>query len=344
MSQEKKDITKHTQHFVKSTLEPAPTHIACPFSFEFFPPKTSEGAQLLLKTQEQLLSFMPSFCSITHGAGGNDHRNSLPIIVNLVETKCLIAPHVACVGKHPHEIKKLLEVYKEKGIKRLVIIRGDLPSQASVPVAQHIDASQKTSTFETSNSTTPASLYSEEISALKDKANKEEYSRNEFYYASQLVEFTRKHFGNWFYIYVAAYPEVHPQAKSPKDDLTSLVQKVQAGANSAITQYFYSPDAYYRLRDEAQSAGVDIPILPGIMPIHQYKQLLKFSELCGAEIPRWLKIRLESYADDSESLQAFGIEVVSRLCQSLIKEEAPGLHFYTLNRSNSIQKILENLS
>ncbi|SFI03114.1 methylenetetrahydrofolate reductase [NAD(P)H] [Modicisalibacter xianhensis] len=165
----------------------------------------------------------------------------------------------------------------------------------------------------------------------------------ELRYANELVEFIRAETGDHFEIAVAAYPEAHPQAPSFEHDLQNFVRKVQAGANLAITQYFFSADAYFHFVERAQALGVEAPIVPGIMPITNYTKLARFSDACGADIPRWIRKQLEAYGDDSESIQAFGEEVVSNLCQRLLEGGAPGLHFYTLNQAAPTLKVLDNL-
>ena len=168
-------------------------------------------------------------------------------------------------------------------------------------------------------------------------------SSGQFSYANELIEFIRAETGDWFHIETAAYPEMHPQAKSPQDDLKNFVRKIKAGANSAITQYFYNADAYFRFVDETRKLGVDVPIVAGIMPITNYTQLMRFSEMCGAEIPRWVKLKLASFGDDTESIRAFGLDVVAALCDQLLKGGAPGLHFYSLNQAAPTMAILQRL-
>src|SRR6195952_4620366 len=165
----------------------------------------------------------------------------------------------------------------------------------------------------------------------------------ELRYASELVSFIRAEHGDWFNIEVAAYPEYHPQARSPKSDLDNFVRKVQAGANSAITQYFYNADAYFRFVDDARKLGVDVPVVAGIMPITNYTQLIRFSDMCGAEIPRWIRLKLAGYADDTASLKAFGLDVVTQLCERLLAGGAPGLHFYTLNQAGPTAAVWKRL-
>lgn len=171
-----------------------------------------------------------------------------------------------------------------------------------------------------------------------------EVSSGDFRYALELVEFIRAETGNYFHIEVAAYPEFHPEARSPAADLLNLKRKVEAGANSAITQYFYNADAYFRFIDQCATANINVPVVPGIMPIYNITQLARFSSVCGAEIPRWLKMRLEEYGDDIQSLRAFGIDVVSELCAHLLESGVPSLHFYTLNQAGIISNIIENIS
>ena len=166
----------------------------------------------------------------------------------------------------------------------------------------------------------------------------------ELRYANELVSFIREETGDHFRLEVAAYPEYHPQANSPDSDFANFTRKVEAGANSAITQYFYNPDAYLRFADRCASAGIDIPIFPGIMPITNYHQLARFSDACGAEIPRWMRKRLEAYGDDIASIRAFGEEAVTSLCARLLREGVPGLHFYTLNQAKPAMAIWNNLS
>lgn len=165
-----------------------------------------------------------------------------------------------------------------------------------------------------------------------------------FHYASELVSFIRSHYGDDFYIEVACYPETHPESKRASDDFEHFVQKVNAGADAAITQYFYNPDGYYRLLDKCHQSGIQIPIIPGIMPITNFEKLLQFSKACGAEIPLWLFKELEGFTDDTESLQAFGLDFVSQMCENLLQNGAPSLHFYTLNDAKATMAICQNLS
>lgn len=258
-------------------------------SFEFFPPNTPEGAVKLRATREALAAAAPEFFSVTYGAGGATRDKTLAVVDAIVAEGHVVAPHLSCIGATRDSMRELLALYRAKGIRRLVALRGDLPSG----MVDHGD----------------------------------------FRYASELIEFVRAETGDWFRIEVAAYPEMHPQARSPADDLQAFVTKVRAGADSAITQYFYNVDAFFRFRDEARAAGVDVPIVPGIMPITNYTQLARFSDACGAELPRWVRVRLASYGDDREAIRAFGLDVVAGLCRRLVAGGVPALHFYTLNQA-----------
>lgn len=270
------------------------------FSFEFFPPKTADGIEKLRENRAKLAQYNPEFFSVTFGAGGSTRDRTMDTVLEIHQEGFQAAPHISCVSASKEEIRDLLKTYQERGIKRLVALRGDVPSG--------------------------------------------EVSAGDFKYAVELVEFIRAETGNQFHIEVAAYPEFHPEARTPKADLLNLKRKVDAGANSAITQYFYNADAYFRFVDQCQTAGINVPIVPGIMPIYNITQLARFSSVCGADIPRWLKMRLEEYGEDIDSLRAFGVDVVSELCETLQAWGVPSLHFYTLNRSTMISKIIENIS
>ena len=265
------------------------------YSIEFFPPKTPEGAEKLRYTRNQLAELNPEYISVTFGAGGSTQDGTIDTVLEIQETGIPAAPHLSCIASTKQELSKILQLYKSKGIKRIVALRGDMPSG---------------------------------MQAL-----------GELRYANELVEFIRKETGDHFKIEVAAYPEFHPQAKSAADDLNNFKCKVDAGADSAITQYFFNPDAYFSFVDSCEKMGVDIPIIPGIMPITNHKQLARFSDMCGAEIPRWIKKRLEDFGDDLPSLQAFGIEVTINLCEKLLKAGAPGIHFYSMNKTEPTKQI-----
>ncbi|MBI3147018.1 MAG: methylenetetrahydrofolate reductase [NAD(P)H] [Betaproteobacteria bacterium] len=269
------------------------------FSFEFFPPQTPEGQEKLRATHRQLAQLNPAFFSVTYGAGGSTRDRTLATVLELQQAGSIVAPHLSCVGSSREQIRELLDTYRQTGTRRLVALRGDLPSGMAEPGA--------------------------------------------FRYASDLVQFIRAETGDWFHLEVAAYPEYHPQAKSPREDLLAFKHKVEAGANSAITQYFYNADAYERFRDECEALGLTVPIVPGIMPIGKFSQLARFSDACGAEIPRWIRRKLESFGDDGASIRAFGLEVVTDLCARLLRHGAPGLHFYTLNQAGPVSTIWQRL-
>lgn len=268
-------------------------------SFEFFPPQTNEGVEKLHNTRKQLSPLKPEFFSVTFGAGGSTRDRTLETVQQIQADGYSAAPHLSCVGSTRENIRAILQTYKTLGIKRIVALRGDLPSGMA--------------------------------------------TTGEFQYANELVEFIRKETGNHFHIEVAAYPEFHPQAKSPRDDLLNFERKVKAGADSAITQYFYNADSYFYFLDQCHKLGITVPIVPGIMPIGKFSQLARFSDACGAEIPRWVRKTLESYGDDTASIQAFGMEVVTQMGERLLAGGAPGLHFYTLNQAAPSLEIWKRL-
>ena len=269
------------------------------FSFEFFPPQTPEGVEKLTAARKQLAMLKPEYFSVTFGAGGSTQERTVETIQQIQAEGHNAAPHLSCVGSTREKIRAMLFTYKDMGIKRIVALRGDLPSGMA--------------------------------------------TTGEFQYANELVSFIRAQTGEHFHIEVAAYPEFHPQARSPREDLVNFKRKVMAGANSAITQYFYNADAYFRFIEEASKMGVTVPIVPGIMPIVNFTQLARFSDACGAEIPRWMRKTLESYGDDSSSIRAFGLDAVTQLCERLLAGGAPGLHFYTLNQAGPALEIWKRL-
>ena len=271
-----------------------------PISFEFYPPKTDEQRTQLDRTVARLKRESPEYVSVTFGAGGSTLSHTPETIQRLGREHGLsAAPHITCMGGSREEIRGLLKLYRALGAKRLVTLRGDLPSGMVSP--------------------------------------------GDLRYANELVEFIRRETGDHFHIEVAAYPEMHPQARDAHADLANFKRKVDAGANGAITQYFYNADAYFRFVDDVRGAGIDIPIVPGIMPIANFSQIRRFSDLCGAEIPRWVAQRMLAYADDVQSVRAFGAEVVAQLCRRLVEGGAPGLHFYTLNLAKPTLNVLERL-
>ena len=271
------------------------TELSC----EFFPPQTAEGLEKLRIVREKLAVLKPGFFSVTFGAGGSTRDRTIEVVLDIQREGHAVAPHLSCVGSTRESIGALLAQLKEAGIRRIVALRGDLPSGMA------------------------------EVGELR--------------YANELVEFIRRETGDWFHIEVAAYPEWHPQARSPHDDLTNFKRKVDAGADSAITQYFYNTDAYAHFLGECRKRDITIPIVPGIMPITSFSKLARFSDACGAEIPRWMRRKFESYGDDTDSIRAFGLDVVTELCEKLIAGGVPGLHFYTLNQSALTLEIARRL-
>jgi methylenetetrahydrofolate reductase (NADPH) len=270
-----------------------------PFSIEFFPPQTSEGVEKLRATRAKLAELKPEFFSVTFGAGGSTQARTFETVFEIQREGHQAAPHLSCIGSTREHVREILTRYKDAGIRRIVALRGDLPSGVGDP--------------------------------------------GELRYANELVEFIRAETGDHFHIEVAAYPEYHPQAKSPKDDLLAFKRKVDAGANSAITQYFYNLDAYLHFRDECTALGVNVPIVPGIMPIVSFSKLARFSDACGAEIPRWMRRKFEAFGDDSDSIKAFGLDVVSELCAKLIAAGAPGIHFYSMNQAGPTVALCQRL-
>ena len=258
------------------------------FSFEFFPPKSDEAVQKLRAARARLAQVHPHFFSVTYGAGGSTREGTVNTVLEMHAAGLPVAPHISCIGSNEQSIRQLLQTYQKVGIRRLVALRGDLPSGMAAGSPR-------------------------------------------FRYANDLVEFVRSETDRWFHIEVAAYPEVHPQSRTAADDLSNVVRKMRAGADSAITQYFFNSDAYLRFVQDARRAGVHEPIVPGVMPITNFAQLARFSDACGAEIPRWMRRRLEGFGDDRESIRAFGLDVVASMCEQLLAEGAPGLHFYTMN-------------
>jgi methylenetetrahydrofolate reductase (NADPH) len=271
-----------------------------PLSFEFFPPKTPEGVEKLRLVRQQLYALKPEFCSVTFGAGGSTQEGTFNTVREILAEGVSAASHFSCIGATRATVREQLATLKTMGVKRLVALRGDLPSGYG--------------------------------------------AGGEFHHASDLVSFIRAETGDDFHIEVAAYPEIHPQAKSADSDLQAFATKVKAGADSAITQYFYNSDAYFRFLEDTDALGLSIPVVPGIMPISSSTQLMRFSDACGAEIPRWIRLRLQAYGDDTASIKAFGLDVVTDLCEQLRAGGAPGLHFYSMNQSVAALEICRRMA
>lgn len=271
------------------------------FSCEFFPPKTDAGMEKLLATRDELDKGMqPAFYSVTFGAGGSNRERTVHAVDRLADNKTPVAPHISCIGSTRQQIRQLIDHYIDRGISRLVTLRGDIPEDGHV--------------------------------------------ESDFKHANELVEFIREETGDRFHLEVAAYPEYHPESSSPAADFENFKRKVEAGADSAITQYFYNIDAYLNFVDKCSNANLKAPVVPGIMPITNYRGLVRFSDSCGAEIPRWIRKQLEYYENDIDSLLAFGADVVTSLCARLLEHGAPGLHFYTLNQSQATLEIWRRLN
>ena len=273
--------------------------MSLPISLEFFPPKTPEGAAKLREARKHLYALKPEFCSVTYGAGGSTQQGTFETVSEILAEGVDAASHLSCVGATKGKVRDALAALKAMGVKRIVALRGDLPSGYG--------------------------------------------TGGEFQYASDLIAFIRAESGDQFKIDVACYPEVHPQARSADADLQAFATKVRAGANAAITQYFFNADAYFRFVDDVRRLGLDIPVVAGIMPITNSSQLMRFSESCGAEIPRWIRVKLASFGDDANAIREFGLDVVASLCRRLVDGGAPSLHFYTLNQAAPTLAILSRL-
>ena len=272
-----------------------------PISFEFYPPKTDEQRAQLARTVDRLKAHAPEYVSCTFGAGGSTLSYTADTIQALLRDHGLdAAPHLSCVGGTRDEIAALLETYRDLGCRRIVALRGDLPSGMGQP--------------------------------------------GDLRYAADLIGFIRERHGDHFHIEVGAYPETHPQAEDALADLRHFKAKVDAGAAAAITHYFYNADAYIHFVDAVRALGVEVAIVPGIMPISNFAQLRRFSEQCGAEIPRWIGRRMQAFGDDAEAIREFGADVVARLCERLVAGGAPALHFYTLNLARPTQAVLARMA
>jgi methylenetetrahydrofolate reductase (NADPH) len=269
-------------------------------SLEYYPPRDIAAQERLVRSAKRLSALNPAYVSVTFGAGGSTRAGTVDTVQMLQKLGSEVAPHLSCMGATRADLQAILDDYQARGIRRLVALRGDMPSGMGGDTG-------------------------------------------DLHHASELVAFVRERYGDQFHIEVAAYPEMHPQAQSSEHDLRHFVDKVRAGADGAITQYFYNPDAYFHFVDRVRALGLDIPITPGIMPITNYTQLARFSEMCGAEIPRWMRLRLQGFGDDKASLRAFGVDVVSRLVARLLEQGAPGVHFYPLNHADAVAQICANL-
>jgi methylenetetrahydrofolate reductase (NADPH) len=271
-----------------------------PISLEFFPPKSAEGALKLAAVRRELYALEPEFCSVTYGAGGSTQAGTMETVRAILGEGMPAAPHFSCIGATRESIRGKLAEFSAAGVKRVVALRGDLPSGWGG-------------------------------------------GPGEFRWASELVAFVREEAGRSLHVEVAAYPEFHPQAKSPEADLEAFCAKARAGADSAITQMFFNTDAYFRFVDDVAARGVEIPVVPGIMPITNSSGLLRFADACGAEVPRWMRLRLEGFRDDGESIRAFGLDVITDLCDQLRTAGVPGLHFYTLNQAAATLEVCRRL-
>jgi methylenetetrahydrofolate reductase (NADPH) len=272
-----------------------------PLSLEFFPPKSPEGAAKLAEARRQLYALSPQFCSVTYGAGGSTQEGTMQTVRAILEEGHEGVPHFSCIGASRDSVRSQLAAFRSAGIRRVVALRGDLPS------------------------------------GYGDLAN------GPFRYASDLVAFIRAETGDHFHIEVAAYPETHPQAKSPDADLQALVANARAGASSALTQFFFNADAYFWFLEEVHALGIDLPVVPGLMPITNASGLMRFADNCGADIPRWVRLKLQSFGDDTASIKAFGLDVVSALLERLRAGGAPGFHFYTMNQAAPTLQLWQRL-
>jgi methylenetetrahydrofolate reductase (NADPH) len=273
--------------------------MSAPISFEFFPPNTPVGSEKLKTVVAELAAARPEFFSVTYGAGGSTRDKTLATVRDIAALGFEAAPHLSCVGSTRAGLAEILDTYRAQGIRRLVALRGDLPSGTALA--------------------------------------------GEFRYATDLIRFIRQEQGDDWHIEVAAYPEYHPEQRYARRDLQHFADKVAAGANAAITQFFFNPDAYFHFVDEARRLGVAVPVVPGIMPIHSYAKIAQFAARDGIEIPRWVALKMEGFMDDAASIRAFGLDVITRLCQRLLDGGAPGLHFYTLNQSALALEICRRL-
>jgi len=271
-----------------------------PISFEFFPPNTPVGDEKLKTVVQELAAMQPEFFSVTYGAGGSTREKTLRTVVAICQAGHEAAPHLSCVGSTRAGLAEILATYRAENIRRIVALRGDMPSGTA--------------------------------------------TAGEFRYATDLVRFIRETQGHDWRIEVAAYPEYHPQERYAKRDLLHYVEKVKAGADSAITQFFFNPDCYFHFVEETRKMGATVPVVPGIMPFHNYAKIAQFAARDGIEIPRWIALKMEGFMDDVASIRAFGLDVVTALCEKLIAGGAPGIHFYTMNQSALTVELCKRLA
>jgi methylenetetrahydrofolate reductase (NADPH) len=270
-----------------------------PISFEFFPPNTPVGDDKLKDVVQQLGTLQPEFFSVTYGAGGSTREKTLHTVTAIAAAGFEAAPHLSCVGSSRDGLRDILATYRAQHIRRIVALRGDMPSGT--------------------------------------------HMAGDFRFAADLVRFIRETQGADWHIEVAAYPEYHPEQRYAARDLAHYADKVKAGANSAITQFFFNADAYFHFVEETRKLGAAAPVVPGIMPFHNFAKIAQFAARDGIEIPRWVALKMEGYMDDAASVRAFGIDVVTALCEKLIAGGAPGLHFYTMNQSAVTLEICKRL-
>ena len=268
-------------------------------SFEFFPPKTASGLERLNNIAQAFEAVPAKYFSVTFGAGGSTQQGTLDTCSSLFDTtKTPIAPHISGIGSDKEAILKSLNAYKDKGLKKLVVLRGDLPSGFG--------------------------------------------SIGDFPYAVNLIDFIIDEFENYFEIEVGSYPETHPEAVSPEQDLKYFCEKMSREVEGAVTQFFYNPDVYFKFIENCEKLGCNKPITPGIMPIVNKDALIRMAKNCGAKLPNSLIKQLDTYSKEDD-VKKFGIEYVSSLVQELIKKGAPGIHFYTINQLEPTQQLIENL-
>jgi methylenetetrahydrofolate reductase (NADPH) len=271
-----------------------------PISFEFFPPNTPVGDEkLITQVVPELAALEPQYFSVTYGAGGSTRDKTLKTVQAIAAAGHEAAPHLSCVGSTRAGIAEILDTYRAQNVRRIVALRGDLPSGTA--------------------------------------------TAGEFRYAAELVQFVRETQGADWHIEVAAYPEYHPAQRYAVRDLQHYADKVKAGASGAITQFFFNPDAYFHFVDATRKLGADVPVVAGVMPFHNYARIAQFAQRDGIDIPRWVALKMEGYLDDAASIRAFGLDVVTALCERLIAGGAPGIHFYTLNQSALATEIVTRL-